>query len=765
MKKLLLIFLIIIPNLILGVTFYNNDLTFGSQDIDDNVSINFSGLGFSGVIRGDSAFSRFKIQESGGPETDLVFKNTQGRVPYAGANGYATATDGLFFDAGNVRLGVNSAVPTETLDVIGNAKISNSIQNKITIYEHATKPAAPSAGYTKNYYKADGKYYALTAGDVETEIAGADGGAAGEFNYIDPNGDAELLTTYGWACTGNLSIASATTTQLFGSGYFTITAAATSADDYCAYDFDLDGGDTAAMLSSIVERIRTGTGFDTNDASIRLYDLDKPGYVENNSKIYASSIGQRHTAGFQTHATHTNYEWRIVSNVDTTFTFDFDNVKLQRQGANKGVPYVYMGELTTVGSWTSNTTYVGKYWRAADKLNAEITITLSGAPNAVSLTLDLPNGLSMDTQKESATLHLVGNSLPKDITVGNFLGTAYASSTTPTKISIGRIVTGGADASSATITATAPFTFASSDTVTVNYEVAIAGWQAEADMSSTTLNRDIIAEYNSNGGEVITVAVTDIPFSTKINDSVSAWDGNEFTLPEDGRYEFEGIVYFTASFLCRIDLYIGGVHKKQVSNRVNDGTHAFRGSYTGIKGEKISFRTGTTGGTLLASGNYHWITISKDNTGTEKLFETARTTFSASTNNSQSIPNSTSTTLIFEDVEEDSMASYNSTTGIYTMKDGGTILAKTGMLYTNTAGWDAGETRKIEILKNGTAVRAEIETIEVGAINKEFGVSCFAEIPVVIGDTIKVNAEHTLGGALPLINVGKYNYFSIHRIK
>src|SRR5690606_15921129 len=54
----------------------------------------------------------------------------------------------------------------------------------------------------------------------------------------------------------------------------------------------------------------------------------------------------------------------------------------------------YLGELPTTGSWTTNTTYTGKYWRKGDRLVADVTVTLGGAPDSASLTVDLPSGLS-----------------------------------------------------------------------------------------------------------------------------------------------------------------------------------------------------------------------------------------------------------------------------------------------------------------------------------------------------------------------------------
>ena len=606
MKKILLIICLLIPNLIFGLTDYTNNFTFGSQDIDDSVSINFSGLGFNGVIRGDSAFSRFRIIE-GGTETDLVFKNTQGRVPYAGANGYATATDGLFFDASNTRLGINNNVPGETLDVLGNAKVSNSVQNKITIYEHAAKPAAPNAGYTKNYYKADGKYNALSAGDVETEIAGDAGGAAGEFNYISPNGDAELLTTYGWTCTGNLSMASATTTQLFGAGYFTLTAAANSKDDYCEYDFDLDGGDTAAMLSFIAERIRAGTGFDTEDASVRLYDKDDGKYINNNSTIYASTIGQRHGTGFQTHASNTNYGLRLVSNVDSTFVFDIDNIKLQRSGVQSSV----LPDTVDFVNITNNGT------------------TASIVSDSIGY---------IDSFSGESASYYVAHFKTGIFTVIPSVECLPADSSTVANVRVDGVTTSGFNAQA--------FSYSGDGAALVNSRCYISKQGVDAErnyaMSSTTLNGEIFSRYTSDAGTQAFTTTAQINFEDKEEDKTNtvttgaAW---HFDVQEDGTYSIKTkiIPYFTDVAVGQsayLYLFKNGVEKERLW--YNTFPSAFTNSYVTMKGSAtislvrgdyidIRARQITTGtATLPADTAFNSVSIWKTNSGTEKLFKPAK---------------------------------------------------------------------------------------------------------------------------------------------
>lgn len=63
---------------------------------------------------------------NGGTGTSTTF--TQGSVVFAGGSGiYSQNNSGLFFDDANVRLGINTASPSETLEVNGKGKIITSL--------------------------------------------------------------------------------------------------------------------------------------------------------------------------------------------------------------------------------------------------------------------------------------------------------------------------------------------------------------------------------------------------------------------------------------------------------------------------------------------------------------------------------------------------------------------------------------------------------------------------------------------------------------
>ncbi len=143
---------------------------------------------------------------------------------------------------------------------------------------------------------------------------------------------------------------------------------------------------------------------------------------------------------------------------------------------------------TPTGTWTSNTTYTGRWRRVGDTLQVEYGITLTGAPNATGLNLNLPSGLVIDTSKLATTAafshHGYGAAQTGGSTISYSLvpyyinttsfGTAYQSSVTT--------------AAQSGITATAPVTWASGNVLQFYLQVPIVGWTSGDVMSSSAFN-------------------------------------------------------------------------------------------------------------------------------------------------------------------------------------------------------------------------------------------------------------------------------------
>jgi hypothetical protein len=141
-------------------------------------------------------------------------------------------------------------------------------------------------------------------------------------------------------------------------------------------------------------------------------------------------------------------------------------------------------QVTFTGTWVTNTTYTAFETRIGSLARYDIKIALIGAPTAATLVLTLPSGRTIDTTKLANTGATAGNILPNssvgitDISTESYAGGVHYSSST----SVGILWTD--DNAVATkffgVTATAPMTFASGDTISISFIVPIAEWASSA---------------------------------------------------------------------------------------------------------------------------------------------------------------------------------------------------------------------------------------------------------------------------------------------
>lgn len=141
---------------------------------------------------------------------------------------------------------------------------------------------------------------------------------------------------------------------------------------------------------------------------------------------------------------------------------------------------------TPTGSWSSNTTYAGKYRRVGDSAEFDITVQTSGAPTSATLTANLPSGIVIDTNKLTNTSAFVqslqSNGTITDASAGGsaMAGVAYLNTTSVTLAYLD--VTSASKIGLTTpltpITQAVPMTWAASDAVEVYFKVPVVGWDA-----------------------------------------------------------------------------------------------------------------------------------------------------------------------------------------------------------------------------------------------------------------------------------------------
>jgi hypothetical protein len=141
---------------------------------------------------------------------------------------------------------------------------------------------------------------------------------------------------------------------------------------------------------------------------------------------------------------------------------------------------------TPTGSWSTNTTYTGRLRQVGEMLEVQCLIATSGAPNAVSLTVNMPPGYIIDTNKLAfgtrAGTSLPGsNAIVYDTALGEFLAEVVYSSTTVVALRRVRTNVGTNSVpviSNATVGDTDPFTWGAGDYASISFTVPCVGLTA-----------------------------------------------------------------------------------------------------------------------------------------------------------------------------------------------------------------------------------------------------------------------------------------------
>ena len=139
---------------------------------------------------------------------------------------------------------------------------------------------------------------------------------------------------------------------------------------------------------------------------------------------------------------------------------------------------------TPTGSWTTNTTYTGFYRQIGGYMLGEIRLLLAGAPTSATLTVNIPNSLTIDTTKlpdQTNSATSLGNVTILDSGSAKYTGIATYNSATSLVI---RYQKDNATAVTHTnVTQAAPVTFAVNDEIHISFAVPIANWSSNVQMA------------------------------------------------------------------------------------------------------------------------------------------------------------------------------------------------------------------------------------------------------------------------------------------
>lgn len=132
---------------------------------------------------------------------------------------------------------------------------------------------------------------------------------------------------------------------------------------------------------------------------------------------------------------------------------------------------------TPTGTWSTNTTYTGFWRRKGDSLDLHLAVAVTGAPDTAALTVNLPGGLTIDTNKIAvATANItpfMSHGIIKDAGTNDFSAMVRYSSTTAIAIH-----KDDGDGTYSAVTQAAPMTWASGDyLILYAFGIPIVGWE------------------------------------------------------------------------------------------------------------------------------------------------------------------------------------------------------------------------------------------------------------------------------------------------
>lgn len=213
------------------------------------------------------------------------------------------------------------------------------------------------------------------------------------------------------------------------------------------------------------------------------WSLALPAAAGCNGKMF---VVKKTTADFNALTIDPNGAETIGGSATTTLDTEGESLAFVSDGTNwQIIRRVIPSKWTTytpTGSWSANTTYVGRWRRVGDSMEVEGTVSVSGAPTAASLTVNLPSGPTVDTAKLEETFSSdgtgseIGHLSIKDVGTQFYVGQVSYNNTT--SVAMNSLVVAATAVGRQSVTNLVPMTWANGDAVHFSFQVPISGWNS-----------------------------------------------------------------------------------------------------------------------------------------------------------------------------------------------------------------------------------------------------------------------------------------------
>ena len=130
-------------------------------------------------------------------------------------------------------------------------------------------------------------------------------------------------------------------------------------------------------------------------------------------------------------------------------------------------------------------------------------------------------------------------------------------------------------------------------------------------------------------------------------------------------------------------------------------------------------------------------------------------------NTTQSIPNATWTTVVWDQEDWDDGGDYNTTNGLFTAPADGVYMVTAALFFASTT-WTAGQRAALTVYKNGSQL-ARLDRVVAPGTTFSMALQGAVLVKLSTGDYIDVRAYQNSGASLDVYigaTPGVYNYFA-----
>lgn len=343
--------------------------------------------------------------------------------------------------------------------------------------------------------------------------------------------------------TGNLAVTK-TANNAQGEG-LSITTAIPVKGQSCAHDVEFRYK-TSGYLDNEAEvwvyLINTGTS--------RLVQLS-------NYQLKASLSSGVFKAQFQTDYDTTSIRLGIFWKATTTTaaTILIDDVRVGTSVYNYGMSGTDWKSFVPTGSWVTNTSYSGYGKMIGDEWHFDITILLSGAPNATVLGINIPSSIGIiDSSKcdINNSIFAKNQAFFDSSTPAWYGNTDCAGNGTTTSMVVRAMRINAADNHDyANVSNTFPITWTNGDRITIRGCVPILGKSTSVQMSDSADQRAVYLNVRGSSSQPIanTGAQVVRTFDSVASDTHAAYNAanGRWTCPVSGYYQMQAVMMYISA--------------------------------------------------------------------------------------------------------------------------------------------------------------------------------------------------------------------------